>query len=111
MLEPRQWRCNVLYKRSHQETVDGLENSEAFKVDDGVELCRESEPYRWWRSLDRKVFAILEVNERMRHYYCPVCESFFWLDLETAEAGYNPPYFRLCSKCLQIGVEHTLPSA
>src|SRR5438034_3036252 len=52
MLGPREWRCNVLEKRSHWEGIAGVENSEVFKVDDGVTPCRETKCYRWWRYLD-----------------------------------------------------------
>lgn len=106
-LRPREWHCNVLEKRSHWESVEGVEDSEVIKVDDGVAPCRETERYRWWRSVDRRVFALLEVNESLVlfHYYCPVCEAFFSADGKL-ETKYSPPYFRLCQKCLKMGTEN-----
>jgi hypothetical protein len=106
MLRPRQWHCNVFTKRSHWKGVEGVEDSEVFKVDDGVALCRETERYRWWRHVDRRVFALLEVNEKsLCHYYCPICEAFFSPDGKL-ETKYSPPYFRLCRKCLKMGTEN-----
>lgn len=120
LLRPRQWHCNVLEHRSHSaeasrvaEGLDGFADpskpkwDEVVEIDDGMAMCRETERYRWWRSLDRRVFAILEVNESsgMYHYYCPLCEGFFSPD-GTLETKYGSPYFRLCQKCLKMGTEN-----
>jgi len=91
-LRPREWRCNV-------PTVGGPPG-----IDGRTCACSRTERYRWWRSLDRKVFSILEVNGQMQHYYCPACEHFFG----SRETGYSPPYFRLCSTFLRMGTEHNL---
>jgi hypothetical protein len=93
VLRPRHWRCNVRCEGSR-----GL---------DGQLACPEFKRYRWWRMIDRRAFAILEVNEQtnLHQYYCPLCESFFSPD-RSLEARYSPPYFRLCSKCMQMGIEH-----
>jgi len=120
-LSPRQWCCNVLENRSHLAEasriaagLDGFANSanpkwdEVVAVGDGAALCRETERYRWWRYLDRRVFSILEVNVGrlgLSHYYCPLCEAFFSPD-GTLETKYSPPYFRMCTKCARIGTEH-----
>src|SRR6266852_804643 len=81
-LKPRRWRCNVLM-------IGGPD------FDDRGSTCPETGRYRWYRSLDRRVFALLEVNGQLRHYYCPICEAFFSPD-GTLETKYTPPYFRPC---------------
>src|SRR5437879_9864064 len=91
-LKPRQWRCNL--------PVYGGPD-----FDGRGSTCPESERYRWWRSLDRTVFSLLEWNVT-RAYYCPVCESFF--GAAGGERGFSPPYFRLCETCLRMGTEHYL---
>src|SRR5215469_8309622 len=80
-LKPREWRCNI-------------------------SRCDRTHRYRWWRYADQRAFAVLEVNEEMRHYYCPIHMCFFAPDGKL-ETKYDPPYFRLCSKCIQMGTEHT----
>lgn len=95
-LRPRQWRCNV-------PVLGGSSGP-----DGRTSTCPETARYLWWSFLNRRVFATLEMTGRLRHYYCPICESFFWLDLTTAETGYGPPYFRLCNTCLRTGIEHSL---
>jgi hypothetical protein len=76
-LKPRQWQCNVLNK------------------------CSKTEKYRWWRSIDRNVFAYLSVAGC---YYCPVCESLWG-------HGVIAPQDKLCRRCSQMGIEQHLQFA
>jgi hypothetical protein len=69
-------------------------------------MCSESAPYRWWKSLDRKVFDKLRIvigGWAVGSYYCPACENYFF---PPSPAAVPPPYFRLCLKCANIGIEH-----
>lgn len=88
-LEPRQWRCNI--------AVGG-----GPEFNDKRWLCPETKKYRWWRSLDRNVFAYLYIAKGC--YFCPVCEKLWGI-------GVAPPQDRLCMTCLQMGIEHTLHRA
>jgi hypothetical protein len=99
---PREWRCNVLVERRYWDDEIGV------RLSKGTAMCSQSERYRWWNSLDRKVFSILRITIAgwaTGSYYCPVCEDRFFLNGQTA-AALPPPYFRLCLKCAYIGTEH-----
>jgi len=101
-MNSREWRCNILRARSHWDHEIDV------RVEDEPRMCEETAPYRWWSSLDRYIFAVVNMARIMKvgSYYCPVCESFFSPQGHETPPNLPPPYVRICNTCKQIGTEH-----